>query len=651
MATDLGKLVYTLTLNDEGFSSKLNESASKVKNSGDSMSGSMKKAEESSKGLSGQFGGMAGQFVAGAAIFTLGQKALDGVTGVIHDGIQAAKEWQTQQAGLNQVLKSTGDASGLTADEVKKLAQATEDKTAIDKAAVLTGDNMLLTFTNIGKNVFPMASDAMTDMATRMNGGAIPTGEQLSQTAIQLGKALNDPTTGLSALHKVGVTFTDQQKEQIKTMQAAGDMAGAQKVILAELGKEFGGQAAANLNTFTGQIAVWKDTMGDIVEKIIGDLIPVLKSLGDFLLSHKVILAAVGGAVAGLAIAIGVALVAALWAVVAPAVAAALALWPIIAVGAAIGAAAFLIISNWDKIRPALQPLFDFFTNNILPIIKEIASFVGGQLKAAWNDLKKAFDQVITTLRPFEPQLKILAIILGVVLMAPIIATIAVIGILIAVVVGVITVVARLIGWFAEAAAAVLRFEARVIGAVARVFSSVASYIGGVIGFFASLPGRIMGALAGAGSWLVNIGGDIINGLIRGITNGIGHAVDAVKNAGKSIINAAKGVLKIFSPSHVFDEEIGQQITAGLAKGITNTSDKAINAASNMAGAVVNAGTPTIPMVNGGANNSVSNGATYNIDRVELSTGDAVKEFFSMGNRNGQLERNGIAPLAGTVSV
>lgn len=77
------------------------------------------------------------------------------------------------------------------------------------------------------------------DMATAMNGGLKPSAEQLSNQAIQLGKALNDPIIGMGALRKVGVAFTEAQKEQIKTLQESGDLMGAQKIILNELGNEF----------------------------------------------------------------------------------------------------------------------------------------------------------------------------------------------------------------------------------------------------------------------------------------------------------------------------------------------------------------------------------------------------------------------------
>ncbi|MES2155937.1 MAG: hypothetical protein V4510_12455, partial [bacterium] len=72
---------------------------------------------------------------------------------------------------------------------------------------------------------------------------------------IKVGKALNDPTKGLTALSRVGILFTDQQKKQIKALQKSGDLLGAQKIILKELGTEFGGSFAAKGKTATGTVA------------------------------------------------------------------------------------------------------------------------------------------------------------------------------------------------------------------------------------------------------------------------------------------------------------------------------------------------------------------------------------------------------------
>jgi len=144
----------------------------------------------------------------------------------------------------NQVIKTTGAAAKVSAAFVGKLADAIERKTGVDGDAIQTGANLLLTFTNVrneagkGNQVFSRATGLLADMSVAL-------GQSAKGSAIQLGKALNDPIKGVSALSKVGVSFTEQQKEQIKTLVESGNVLGAQKIILAELGKEFGGAAAA----------------------------------------------------------------------------------------------------------------------------------------------------------------------------------------------------------------------------------------------------------------------------------------------------------------------------------------------------------------------------------------------------------------------
>jgi stage V sporulation protein SpoVS len=161
----------------------------------------------------------------------------------------------------------------VTAASVDKLATSISNKTGADDEAIASGAALLLTFTNVkngvgkGNDIFNQATQTAVDMAAAMNGGEV-SAEGLKGANIQLGKALNDPIKGISALSKVGVSFTEQQKKQIKAMVKAGDVAGAQKLILKELGKEFGGQAAAatdpmvKLQTVLGNLA---ETLGAMV--------------------------------------------------------------------------------------------------------------------------------------------------------------------------------------------------------------------------------------------------------------------------------------------------------------------------------------------------------------------------------------------------
>lgn len=205
--------------------------------------------------------------------------AFAGLSFVIGKSISEAKEAQMVNAQLEAVLKSTGGTVELTAEQIRKYASELQSTTGIADDVIQSGQNMLLTFTNIGKDVFPAATNTLLDMATAMNGGATPSAEALKGSAIQLGKALNDPIEGISALSRVWVTFTEQQKKQIETMVQMGDAAGAQKLILAELNREFWGSAAAQAATFEGRMRILKETMNGVFETIGTALLPVLTNL------------------------------------------------------------------------------------------------------------------------------------------------------------------------------------------------------------------------------------------------------------------------------------------------------------------------------------------------------------------------------------
>lgn len=211
----------------------------------------------------GRFAGLWKQVGGGMIAAQLAQDALQKVKEGIDVVKESAEQWQNQQAAVDAALKSTHDASGLSKQDAIDYAEAVSKGTPVTREAVLAGENMLLTFTNIHKNVMPQTTQAITDMATAMNHGLTPSAGDLTHTAIMVGKALNDPATGLTRLMRVGVAFTQQQKDQIKHLEATGHAAEAQKVMLAELSKEFGGRAAAAGKTFQGRMEMIKNQLVD----------------------------------------------------------------------------------------------------------------------------------------------------------------------------------------------------------------------------------------------------------------------------------------------------------------------------------------------------------------------------------------------------
>lgn len=148
------------------------------------------------------------------------------------------------------VLRSTGGAANVTAKHVEELSRSIERKTAVDHLTIQASENLLLTFPKIrneaGQNnkIFDQAAVAALNLATALNHGAAPSVDKLHSSTLQLGKALQDPERGMTALRRVGVGFTKDQQDQIKTLVKSGHQLEAQKLILREISKEFGGAAA-----------------------------------------------------------------------------------------------------------------------------------------------------------------------------------------------------------------------------------------------------------------------------------------------------------------------------------------------------------------------------------------------------------------------
>lgn len=201
----------------------------------------------------------------------------------VSEGIDALSRIETIQAQTISVIRSTGGAANVSANEVNQLADSLERTTASESETIREGANLLLTFKNIrneagdGNDIFNQTVKAMVDVGRAM-------GTDASGAAIQLGKALNDPVAGIAALTRVGITFTDQQKEQIRALTESGDLLSAQKIILAELESQFGGSGAAFAETYAGKVLLVQNAYGDIQERLTSGLMPTLKGFADLAL-------------------------------------------------------------------------------------------------------------------------------------------------------------------------------------------------------------------------------------------------------------------------------------------------------------------------------------------------------------------------------
>jgi hypothetical protein len=244
-----------------------------------------KAGDKAGKSFAGKFSSAGKLAAKGIGLGLLGAAAASGAWAA--STVNDLANVQRIGALTESTIKATGGAAGRSRADIDQLAGSIEKMSGVEAETVTEGQNMLLTFKNIKGQRFDQATTAMTDMAVAMNKGSLE-GLDMKAASIQLGKALNDPIKGVSALSKVGVSFTDQQKEQIKTMVEAGDVAGAQGVILDEMKAQFGGAAEAAGGTFQGNVAKLQNTLGNFSEGLLSGALPAVTSFVQFLTNQGV---------------------------------------------------------------------------------------------------------------------------------------------------------------------------------------------------------------------------------------------------------------------------------------------------------------------------------------------------------------------------
>ena len=229
-----------------------------------------KGAEKAKQGLEG----VKGTLISTAAAVDLAQKAFT----FLSSAFSNMSEKFASDAKIDAVLKSTKEAAGMTKDSLNELTASLRENTIMSGSMIKEGEHMLLTFTQIGKEVFPQATETVMNMATAF-------GVDAKTSAVQLGKALNDPLNGMTALKRVGVTFSADQKKIIQGFVEQGDIVSAQKVILGELNTEFGGLAKAMANTPTGKMQQFAHSIENVknaaLMMLIKGLTPILNVLQD----------------------------------------------------------------------------------------------------------------------------------------------------------------------------------------------------------------------------------------------------------------------------------------------------------------------------------------------------------------------------------
>ena len=532
-----------------------------------------------------------GAVVAGAALFDFGK-----------DAVVAAQEAAVADARLLSIATSMGFVSGAYAGGVYRLNEystALQKSIGVDDESIKAVQAKLLTFKQLGKTMnetggmMDRATAAAYDLASAGFGSA-------ESNAKGLGKALQDPIKGITALGRAGVTFTEQEKNKIKTLVESNRMGKAQEMVMKAIEVQVGGTAEATA-TSTQKMKV---SFGELQEKIGTSILPVISSIADALIPLfdnlqgplSVVAEAIGGTLKKafdsiapllpvLAQAIGK-IAGALGGILAGAIQALLPVFtPLLTLlGTLVG-----------KIGPILTPLltkigtlFSKLMEAVIPLITPLTEVVMGILDAAAPILGVVIDALIILVKALTPVLgavsqliKPLGTLITVLLKAimpvitpllPVIEALAtVLGDVLTRAVGVLmTAIGYLIQGFAEMAPFILH---NVTGPVAALFLDFAS--------------SIIDSAEKAFSWIPGLG-DKLSTAKTAIDNFKVTSVKAIANAATTIGNEGKkigqglidnGVGMLTNPALAQQTQqsatnIGLSFGTGIVAGMGKTRDE-----------------------------------------------------------------------------
>lgn len=295
----------------------------------------------------------------GSKLGALGKAAATGfaVTKVVEFGaasVKAASESAVAGKRLDAVFRAMGDTTGTASKAAQDYAQSLSMKIGVDDEAIQAAQAQLATFkavsdeTGRSAGIFDRATAAAADLAAAGFGS-------LDTNAVQLGKALQDPVKGITALAKSGVTFTKAQKDQIAAMVKSGDLLGAQKVVLGAVEGQVKGTAAATA-TGADKMAVAYDSVqesvGNALLPVLEKLAPILVKIADFVQRNISWILPLAAALGVMAVAWNIASIAVTLFGTSMLVSLGWVLL-IIAAIAAVVAVGVLLVKNWDTIKAA----------------------------------------------------------------------------------------------------------------------------------------------------------------------------------------------------------------------------------------------------------------------------------------------------------
>ena len=571
-----------------------------------------------------------------AGLLSLGVAAGAGLAAIAGFGLKAAANIEQVQIGLEAMLGSASEARGFleeiqefaakTPFEFAGVADASRRILAFGTSVGIARDEVIPTITTIGNLVSVLGgTQESVDSVVRAFGQMASKGKISQEELLQLAEAL----PGFNANAAIAAALGLSVGESMEAITAGEvDATTGINALLTGMAK-FPGAAGAmekQSQTLLGVFSTFKDTLSIELTKAFQPVIPQIKeSLTE--------------------------------------------LTPVL--GESLGKIAPALGGLLARLLPLLGKLVEFVTPILVPLLDTLG-VVMDQLTPALEPLGAAFTQVLTALLPLVPILgEVLAEVL--VELAPAIAELAPVlaelvppltqllisliplihplGQLLLAVVKLLVPIASFIGWLIQLYASNANFEPIIAAiqfftdllmvlasfllntdwggiwnqiliwfdtAVESVNRSVAGFVSDMMG----LPGRVISAIADlagkVGEWASGVigkfysaGRDMVFGVWNGISSLAGWLYERVKNfIYNNTIGAAQNILGIHSPSTVARDEVGRQITAGAATGVTDGMAALRSAIGGIVPAAMGSNTTNSTNVGGITINVMFSGAT-----------------------------------------
>ena len=471
-----------------------------------------------------------------------------GIVAPLGMAINAAEESEIAFKRLDKTFKNMGETNSNAANDAADYASKLQMQIGVEDEEIQMVQSKIATFKKVSDESARMAGtfDRATAAAFDLAAGGFG---EASANAVQLGKALQDPARGATALAKTGA-LNKSDIPLIKQIQATKGLGAAQEYVLKAVERQVKGQAA---NTATSA-AKMKVTFSEVAETLGKSLLPqvqkamstvgnVVNKFNDWAQNNKKLLGTIVKVVGGLGL-----------------------------LSLIVSGASFIFGGLLKVIAGAiwLKKQYLFWTN--LTAAAEKGSAMAKGILAIKTGFATAAQWLLNTSLYGCPIVWIIAGVLAV----------------IAIVVLLVKNWDKVSAFFSKIWSKIKNIFSDAWVFIKNIFFNYSPY--GLIikhwdkisSFFSGLWVKIKQIFLAVPLIFIKLGSDIISGLWNGIKSKASALFDFVKGIGKSIANAFKTVLGIASPSKVF-MDYGVNITEGAHKGIQKGQSKLTGASAGMA--------------------------------------------------------------------